>query len=77
MGSAERHPEVKVQELQVAIFSPQERHLAIEPIPVVQEMGFRKDDNRGDCKGERLQQPGNEKHVVKEVAYCLHNAKNQ
>ena len=57
MGSAERHPEVKVQELQVAIFSPEERHFEIQPFPVVQEMGVRKDDDRGNLGSQRLQQP--------------------
>ena len=56
MGSTERHPEVKVQELQDAIFLQEERHLEIEPVPVVQEMGFRKDDDRGNLSSQRLQQ---------------------
>ena len=56
MGSAERHSEVKVQKLQVSIFDPEERRLEIESVSVVQEMGFRKDDDRGNLKGQRLQQ---------------------
>ena len=56
MGSTERHPEVKVQKLQDAMFLQEERHLEIEPVPVVQKMGFRKDDDRGNHSSQQLQQ---------------------
>lgn len=57
MGSPERETEVKMQELQVAVFSPEEGYLEIQPVSLVQEMGVRENDNRGNLKGERVQQP--------------------
>ena len=56
MGSPERETKVKMQELQIAVFSPEEGHLEIQPVSMVQEMGVRKDDDRGDISFQRIQQ---------------------
>ena len=45
-----------MQELQVSVLSPPEGDLEIQPVSMVQEMGVRKDDDRGDISLERLQQ---------------------
>lgn len=57
MGSPERETKVKMQELQIAVFGPEEGDIEIQPVSLVQEMGVRKNDNRGNLKGERVQQP--------------------
>ena len=41
MGSPERETKVKMQELQIAVFGPEEGDLEIQPVSVVQEMGVR------------------------------------
>ena len=56
MGHPQWYTEVKMQELQVAVFVPPEGHLEIQPVSMVQEMGVRKDDDRGDISFQRIQQ---------------------
>ena len=73
MGSAERHSEVKVQKLQVSIFDPEERRLEIESVSVVQEMGFRKDDDRGNLKDQlRLHRALSETRVDNFIKWYLY-----
>ena len=56
MGHPQWDTEVKMQELQVSVLSPPEGDLEIQSVSMVQEMGVRKDDDRGDISLERLQQ---------------------
>ena len=41
MGSPERETKVKMQELQIAVFGPEEGDLEIQLVSLVQEMGVR------------------------------------